>query len=782
MRRLRPWVGVYWASVVLLPSLALAQTNPALTRQSTPAASPDMILDGPPAPVPPATVSRDARNRVTMRAVRLNEPFDFDGHLNEAIYTDVPPITGFFQMEPQEGAPASQPTDVWVMFDDSNVYVSARCWDSAPESQWVANEMRRNTAQLRQNDTFGVMFDTFYDRRNGYFFYTNPLGARADRYYTDETDSNADALPVWDVRTGRFDGGWTAEITIPFKTLRYKPGREQVWGIQLRRAIRRRNEWAFLSPVPLAAARSGAQGIFRISLAGTLVGLEAPPGRKNLDLKPYAITSVTTDKVAKPPRSNDPDADGGIDVRYGITENLTADFTYRTDFAQVEVDEQQVNLTRFPLVFPEKREFFQEGRGIFDFGGSVGGPRSSGGVSENVPDVFFSRRIGLQSGREVPIIGGARLTGELGKFSIGALNLQTDGVAVPGVSGGVATSIASTNFTAVRVKRDLLRRSRLGLIFTGRSVATSGSGDNEAVGGDAAFSFFDNVNFSGNLVKTRTTGLSGKDVSYQARFSYDGDRYGATVEHLLVGDNFNPEVGFSRREDFRQSYGALRFSPRPKKIKRVRQFFWQGDFAYIENTAGSLETRTRHAYFSTEFSSSDNVRVDVTNNHELLVRPFRVGGVTIPVGVYDFSDVKAAYLIGGQRRANGTVTAQIGHYYSGDITSIGFTQGRIEILKRLSLEPTFTVNWIDLPSGSFSAKLARARINYSFNPRMFVSTLFQYNSSTNTVSANARLRWEYRAGSELFIVYTDERDTLSGSVPVVENRALVVKINRLLRF
>jgi hypothetical protein len=641
--------------------------------------------------------------------------------------------------------------------------------------------MRRNTNQLRQNDTFGVMFDTFYDRRNGYFFYTNPLGARADRYYTDETDANADALPVWDVRSGRFAGGWTVEMAIPFKTLRYKPGRAQVWGIQLRRAIRRHNEWVFLAPVPLAAARSGAQGIFRISLAGTLVGLEAPPARKNIDIKPYAISSVTTDRVSVPQLSSDFDANGGVDVRYGITENLTADLTYRTDFAQVEVDEQQVNLTRFPLVFPEKREFFQEGRGIFDFGGSVGGPRASGGVSENVPEVFYSRRIGLQSGRVIPIIGGARFTGEVGKFSVGALNLQTESAS--STSGGLAAqAIPSTNFTAVRIKRDILRRSRLGLIFTGRSSSTLVDGANQAIGGDAAFSFYDNVNLSGYAAKTHTPGLSGDDLSYYGRFSYDGDRYGAVAEHLLVGDNFNPEVGFLRRDDFRHSYAAARFSPRPRSIKAVRQFFWQGDVTYIENGAGQLETRTNHLQFSTEFSSSDNFRIDINDNYELLIRPFRIGGVTIPVGGYDFNDVTVAYLVGGQRRANGTFSVQRGGFYDGDITSVGFTQGRVALLKQLSVEPSLSVNWIDLPDGSFNTTLARTRINYSFTPRMFVSGLFQYNSSNETVSSNLRLRWEYRPGSELFVVWTDEHDTLGLANPVVENRALVVKINRLLRF
>jgi hypothetical protein len=761
--------------LVLLGSTWVSGQSAEPPSNGEPVLPPGVVIDGPPPPVAPATVSRDANNRVTVRAIRLTEALRLDGRLDENVYAAVPPITGFFQMEPDEGEPATERTDVWVLFDNDNVYVTARCWDSAPESEWVANEMRRNTNQLRQNDNFGVMFDTFYDRRNGYFFYTNPLGARADRYYTDETDSNQDALPVWDVRTGRFEGGWTVEIKVPFKTLRYRPGAAQVWGIQMRRTIRRRNEWTYLSPVPLSAARQGSSGIFRISLAGTLVGIEAPPGSKNLDIKPYAISSLTSDLTANPRVSNKGDGDAGVDVRYGITENLTADFTYNTDFAQVEVDEQQVNLTRFPLVFPEKREFFQEGRGIFDFGGSVGGPRAGGGVGGNVPEIFFSRRIGLEGGRPIPILGGARLTGEVGKFSIGMLNIQTDDVQAAGA--------ASTNFTAVRVKRDILRRSRIGALFTGRSVSVLGDGSNQAYAADAAFSFFDNVNMSGYVARTQTPGLKGDDVSYQGRFSYDGDRYGARVEHLLVGDNFNPEVGFLRRDDFRHSFVSARFSPRPRSIESVRQFFWQANLTYLENGAGQLETRISELQFSTEFNSSDNLSVDVTDNYELLVSPFRIApGVTIPVGGYDFSDVTVRYLIGGQRRANGSLSVQRGSFYNGDITSVGFAQGRIELLKQFSLEPTLLVNRIDLPQGSFTTKLLRARANYSFTPWMFVSALFQYNSSNDSLSTNLRLRWEYQPGSELFVVYTDERDTVGPRFQALENRAFVVKINRLLRF
>ena len=234
--------------------------------------------------------------------------------------------------------------------------------------------MRRDTRQLRQNDTFAIILDTFYDRRNAVAFYTNPIGALADFAITNEGNPNSDWNPVWDVRTGRFEDGWTVEMEIPFKSLRYRPGPSQIWGVQLRRNVRRKNEWNYVTPLPISAG-SGPGGIFRVSEAATLVGLDAPSGSKNLEIKPYAIGGLATNLAASPPTRNVGDGTGGLDVKYGVTQNLTADFTLNTDFAQVEVDEQQVNLTRFNLFFPEKREFFLEGRGIFDFarGGFFGG-------------------------------------------------------------------------------------------------------------------------------------------------------------------------------------------------------------------------------------------------------------------------------------------------------------------------------------------------------------------------------------------------------------------------
>ena len=742
-------------------------------------------IDGPPPPTAPEVVTRDERGRATVRAIKLAEGIRLNGQLDEAVYHTVTAITGLVQQVPVEGAPATEKTEAWIMFDDTNVYVSARIWDSAPESEWIANEMRRDTNQLRQNDTFTVFFDTFYDRRNGVNFYTNPLAARADQTFTNEGNPNSDWNPVWDVRTGRFDGGWTAEMEIPFKSLRYRSGSPQLWGVQLRRAIRRKNEWVYLTRLPISSGGgSGAAGIFRVSGAGTLVGIEPPTASRNIEIKPYAIGGLTTDVNASPPKDGERNGDFGLDVKVGITQNLTADFTYNTDFAQVEVDEQQVNLTRFSLFFPEKREFFLEGSGIFGFArGGIGGGFGGGGGGffggGNAPTLFYSRRIGLQGGAVVPILGGGRVTGKLGPFDVGALNIQTDDERISGAE--------STNFTVVRVKRDILRRSAIGGILTNRSVSLVGDGASQAYGVDGTFAFYENIQMLSSYARTQTPGVSGENSSFQAKLDYTADRYGLAVDHLLVEDNFVPEVGFLRRDNFRRTYVQGRFSPRPQSFDAIRQFRFEGSVDYILLADSNLlETRQNQFRFQTELENSDQFGLTLNDNYELLLAPFAPGpSVTIPVGGHNFSDVEMSYQLGQQRRINGQVSLLRGGYFNGNITTVGFRQGRIAVLPQMSIEPSISINWIDTPQGSFRTDLALTRINYAFNPRMFFSGLVQYNSAFDTISTNLRLRWEYSPGSELFVVYTEDRD----STPLrpdrsteLRNRGFVIKFNRLFRF
>ena len=741
-------------------------------------------IDGPPSPLPPEVMNRDELGRTTVRAIRLAEGIRLDGELDEEVYLTVPAITGFIQQVPDEGAPATEKTEAWVMFDDTNVYVGARLHDSAPESEWIANEMRRDTDQLRQNDTFTAFFDTFYDRRNGFNFYTNPLGARSDAQFTNEGNPNNDWNPVWDVRVGRFDGGWTVEMEIPFKTLRYRSGSPQLWGIQLRRAIRRKNEWVYLTRLPISAG--GGRGIFRISAAATLTGMAPPPSTRTIEIKPYGIGGVTTDVNAG--TENKGDGDFGLDAKYGITRNLTADLTYNPDFAQVEVDEQQVNLTRFNLFFPEKREFFLEGRGIFDFArGGVGGSfRRSAGLSGGqssrfgsgvVPTLFYSRRIGLEGSTIVPIYGGGRVTGKMGKFDVGALSIQTEDSLQAGTD--------STNFTVLRVKRDILRRSSVGGIFTNRSVSLEGPGGSQAYGVDGTFAFFDNVSVLGYYAKTQTPENTEEDNSYQGKFEYGGDRYGFATDYLVVEDNFIPEVGFLMRDNFKRTNVNARFSPRPQSLGLVRQFTFLGDIDYyITADQGYLETRTRSFDFRSEFENSDRLDVSLANNFERLDVPFPIGDVILPPGEYSFTNTTIGYTLGAQRYASGSVAYTTGAFWSGDIQTLAFSRGRVNVLDQFSIEPFVSLNWVDLPEGKFNTTLVSSRFNYAFTPRMFFGGLVQYNSSDDVISANLRLRWEYSPGSELFVVYTEERDTetlMPNRYSELRNRGFAIKFNRLFR-
>ena len=734
----------------------------------------------PAAPVPPAVITRDATGHATVRAIKLTSPLTVDGRLDEEVYQRELPFGGLLQVVPRYGEEMTERTDVWITYDAEYIYLSCRCWDSAPPDQWVANELRRDTGGLRNNDHIGVMFDTFFDRRSGFGFYTNPLGARADYSVVDEGGSNTDWNPVWTSRTGRFDGGWTVEMAIPLKSIRYRPGVNQTWGVQIRRSVRRKNEWAYLTPVPQILA--GPQALNRISASGTLVGLDLPPAGRNLELKPYALSQVITDRLRTPAISDEFGGDVGGDLKYHVTPNLTFDLTANTDFAQVEIDEQQVNLTRFSLFFPEKRDFFLEGRGIFDF--ARGG---SGGTDADTPYLFYSRRIGLNSGRVIPIDVGGRITGKVGPWAIGLMNIQAGDEAVSGTD--------PTNFTVVRLKRDVLQRSAVGIMATNRSLAASGTGSNQAYGIDGSFGLTRDLSVGTYWARTNSEGLSGNDQSWQGRFDYSADRYGARAEVLEVGANFRPDVGFLRRSDFRRSYGELRFSPRPTRLTAVRKFTWDASGEYIENGAGQVETRVLGASFVTEFQSSDQVSINAARTYELVPVAFTPAGspAPIPAGGYTFSDVGASYTFGAHRRASGVLGVRVGEYYDGTIRTLsiggggGLAPSRVSLNRHLSVEPTFSISRVERPDASFTTRLARARVDYGFTPLMFVSALVQYSSADRAVSTNVRYRWEYAPGSELFLVYTDERGTGDPLAPPtmvrgLRNRAVVVKVNRLLRY
>ena len=728
-----------------------------------------MSGEGAGVPRAPAVKTQDADGHVTVRAVRISNPLVVDGRLDDPVYQTVPAIDGFIQQLPDEGAPPTEPTEIWILFDDDNIYLSARCWDSQPE-RMVADEMTRDARAIWRNELLSVIFDTFHDGRNGMNFSTNPLGGLMDNLVTDESAVNLDWNTVWDAQTSFFDQGWIVEMMIPFKSLRFKAGGgEQTWGINVSRRVQWKNEASFLSPVP---ASLGYRGMLQVSAAATLVGIEPPTTIRNLEIKPSAISGAFTNKTVTPVRSNDLTGEVGLDVKYGLTRSLIADFTVNTDFAQVEADEQQVNLTRFSLFFPEKREFFLEGQGIFAFGDT--GAVNWGGPPSDTPVLFFSRRIGLEGGSEVPIRAGGRVTGRAGPYSIGLLNIET--------GDSASADALSTNFSVVRVKRDMLRRSNFGVIYTRRNRLEDGPGVNQVYGADLNLRFYENITYTNYYAQTETPGLTESNASYRSKFDYTGDLYGFNAEHLTVGKNFNPEIGFLRRDNFRRNFAQFRFSPRPRSIPWLRRMIYQGSFDYITDMPGTLETRESKLRLEMELENSDRWYLQYTDSFEGLPEEFKLtSDVILPVGGYSFSHLRTEYDFGAQRRVSGRLFYTRGTFYSGTRSDVGY-QGRAVFTPQLAIEPRISVSDVDLPQGSFTTTLLGTRASFTVSPRMFLAALLQFNSSSKAVDTNIRFRWEYEPGSDLFIVYSDGRDTGLEGFPRLENRSFVVKFTRLFRF
>ena len=734
-----------------------------------------LTTDGRPIPVAPEVVARNEAG-VAVRATRISTPLVIDGQLDESVYTQVKPITEFVQQDPHEGAPVSERTEAWVLYDDRNIYVACRCLDEHPD-RMVANEMRRDSTNLRQNDNFAVELDTFHDKRNGFLFYVTPVGGMWDSLTTDERSNNGDWNTVWEAKGRRTANGWIAEIAIPFKSLRYKPGRDQVWGINLRRGIRYKNEYAYISPIK---PQWGVGGIFHVSAAATLVGLEAPPSGKNLEIKPATINRLTTDHLAVPATTNHVKADVAVDAKYGLTKSLTADLTYNTDFAQVEADEVQVNLTRFSLQFPEKRDFFLEGQGTFQFGvvssaGSPGatGASASGGLTD-APTIFYSRQIGLSNGIVIPILGGGRLSGRAGKWSVGALNIAS--------KADDTAKVPQTDFTVLRVRRDVLRRSTIGVMVANRSQSIVASGANTLAGIDGNFSFFQNVYVSGYVAGTSTPARTSDQTSYRGNFTYGSDRYGFSLDRVVVERNFNPEVGFVPRQNVRRNFAAARFSPRPRRNRIVRRFSYEAGYNYETDTANRLESREVQGDYRIEMQNSDVLSVEAFRNYELLRTPLSLASnVKVPAGAYGFSHLRTAVALGQQHRLSGVAACDTGQFYDGTKQTFSLN-ARYGFTPQLGVEPNVSLNWVERAGTSALIRATGARTTFTVTPRMFVSALVQYASSTHSLSTNFRFRWEYQPGSELFVVYTDGHDTSAAiGTSRLQNRGVVIKANRLFR-
>ncbi|MDR0786316.1 MAG: carbohydrate binding family 9 domain-containing protein [Gemmatimonadota bacterium] len=730
------------------------------------------------AQLPSTPLSRDANGNTTVRAFRAASAIHADGHLDEQHYAVTQPIDQLIQGFPNEGAAPTQRTEVWIAYDDDNLYVAAKVWDTAGKAGWVANEMRRDAAQLRSNDSFGVYLDTFNDGRNSVGFFVNPIGGFADVQITNESSPNFDWNPIWDLGTSQFDGGYIVEMAIPFKSLRYRPGQDQVWGIQFRRSVLRLSEWDYLTPLPIQVTGGGSNGVFRVSMYAKLVGIEAPPAGRNIEIKPFVTSRLTTDRVVDPSINNDFGADAGVDLKYAVTQNLSLALTANTDFAQVEVDEQQVNLTRFNLQLPEKRDFFLEGQGIFNFGTGGTGP-GTGGTGSG-PTLFYSRRIGLQGSTPLKVLGGGRLTGKVGSFDVGLLSVQT--------AEDRQVGAPNTNFSVLRVKRDLFGRSNVGVLLQNRTESVRAPGEqNRAWGVDGAFGLSSDLYLTSYYTRSNTPGLDGNDQSYRGRLLFDGDLLGGEFDYLVVGDDFNPEIGSVRRSGFRQTAGSARYSPRPQS-SWLRQITFQGDLNYFENDkSGFVESRDRGGRVQLDMKRGDWFRFITTNNYEFLPNGGRFSGIRFGAGSYSWMEYQLSYQFGPQRPYQGNVSFLWGGFYTGEHRLFRLSSGRMEVTPQISLEPSFEFNWINVPEANgtvqYNQHVARTRLTYTLTPRAYLSSYMQYNAGTNNVSGNFRFRWEWAPGSELFVVYTEDRNTdvLDNRWSELSNRGLVVKVTRLIR-
>lgn len=703
-----------------------------------------------------------SRDRPQLRAQRLQQQPVIDGDvLGETLWQQVDAATGFQQTEPFEGQPASERTEVRVAFDDRNLYIAAVLFDSEA-STLVISDSRRD-ASLGDEDSFRFILDTYHDGQNAFMFGTNVGGIQYDGQVTNEgsgsggsfssgssSGANLDWDTTWTVRTRVGDFGWSAEMAIPFRNLRFDSG-TGAWGVNFERNIRRKSETAYW-------AHLGRQHrLHRVSRAGTLVGLETPRQR-NLQLNPYVVSSARDDGVS----DQTSEWDGGLDLKYGITPSLTLDVTLNTDFAQVEADDQQINLDRFSLFFPEKRPFFLENAGLFRVGGRSS---SRGGV-----ELFFSRRIGLAGGQPVPILGGVRLSGKAGGMNVGFLNMQTD------ESG----DLHGNNFTVARVNREYRNRSRAGVLVVNRQGTGSLAPDgdfNRTYAVDGQIGVGEHTELTAWAAQTETPGLAGRDHGFGLGSSYSSPFWRWRAGYTEVGEDFNPEVGFLSRSGYRQVNGYARRRFRPSGEGRVKEFgprvyydsFWDFD--------GFHQTQRYSIGGEVEFRNGAQISFSGGGRYEGLVEPFLIReDVEIKAGEYDDMGIFMFMNTNRGRAVSLFARVQAGGFFGGDQLAIDPSVS-VRLGDYLTSEISWSYNDIDLPAGAFKVNLGRLRVTYAFSTRLLLQALMQYNDSTDDVSTNLRFSWLNEANRGLFLVYNEisEFGLLARQKP---DRSIIVKYNR----
>jgi hypothetical protein len=694
-------------------------------------------------------ITRSGESRRNTQARVVTTAPVVDGRLDDAAWIEAPGLVDFVQREPDQGAPASERTEIRLLVDRDAIYVGAWLFDRDPAGIIPGERIRDGT--LTNSDYVSIIFDTYRDRQNGFLFATTPAGIEYDAQVVKEGEGggvmqsgqsrmqsgsmgglNLNWDASWTVRTSRDSLGWYAEFRIPFSTLRYAGGNLQTWGLNVARSIRRRNEDAYWSPIPRQFS------ITRLSLAGELQELPVP-ARRTATVTPYALAATSRDYPTQ--TEFDQRAEFGADAKLGLTPSLTLDLTYNTDFAQVEVDEQRVNLTRFPLFFPEKRPFFLENAGVF----SAGTPQAA--------ELFFSRRIGIDAnGQPVPIIGGGRVSGNVAGVTVGALQIFTD--EVDSVQPG-------NSYTVARVAKEFGRRSRIGAIGVGR-IATSDGGDhNWTAGVDGRIGIGDPVTIDWWLAATETPRLSsGSNLGYSARLGYQTREWNNSVRFMSVGEDFNPEVGFLSRQDYRYlEASVMRYVPIPAwewLRYALPHVTYRGSFGLD----GVYESGYLHIDPELEFANGGRVGPELNIQHETLREPFEISpkdSVTLPPGEYDWPFLGVDFATDPSAKVSLSTRLELGGFYNGSKyggnASLTFRPGAAFAGSLL-----VDYNDVNLDQGDFIRSLVGIRLGYYFTPRISLQSLVQYSNQAGVFSANVRFAWLNTAGTGLFVVFNDAEE------------------------
>lgn len=691
-----------------------------------------------------------------IKAYRTSANIKIDGELTEADWQEAQRINHFVQYEPDEGAPMTQSTEVKVLYDDKYIYFGFICYDS-DLSKMVANEMRRD-APLFRNDYVFLLLDTYNDQRSGFFFRINPLGAMEDIAVMDNGDSrNENWSAVWECRTKINDSDWTAEIAIPFSQLRFKKSNNIVWGVNFGRNIQRNYEKGTWVPVPSAYRW---RAIYRTANLGRLTGLENIVPQTHLELLPYILPGVNQRKIY-----NETNVlfDTGLDIKYSLTSNLTADATFNTDFVQVEADQEQVNLTRFSLFFPEKRPFFLESAALFDFGI----PRT--GFRQPPPLLlFYSRRIGIEEGHAIPILTGGKITGKIGSYGVGLLNVFTNKFQAEEID------VPRTNYSVLRMTRDLFKGSTVGMIAINKQNADT---YNRAGGFDFVYRPVDSLSLRGLWARTFEGDVSGEQDALYFGGTSETNNFRVIGSYTDIGKNFNPEAGFVWRRGSRRIRSELLYTPLLGKFGIHR--IWTGpESSFILNQNNELETRDLRFVIGGEFKSGKVFRqftCQIQRTFDRLYEDFEIReSITIPTGKYNFTSSKALISTDNSKMISGMFAVNFGDFFKGERRGFEISAD-FRPSGRFRFQPQYEFNRVILENKTFDVNLFGAHVAYSFSTALYARLLAQWNSDQNLISTNFLVNYIYRPGSNFYLVFNQIYNTQGEGVDFVDS-TLVAKM------